>query len=194
MPRSDERGNQRFFSIVSQLGGKEFSIASRLSDSAFKQTLAGMPIGSTLQLDMIAGSFVLPDTALRPLVFIAGGIGITPFISMLRHINDQQLQQMVTVLYSNRNHEAAAFLSELQALEMSAPHVNLVATMTDDPTWSGQSGLIDSDFIKIHAPEWKSSLYYVAGPPGMVDAMLIQLESLGIAKQLVRSEQFSGYR
>lgn len=189
----DQRGNQRFFSITTLPGNADFSIATRLSDSSYKQTLADLPLGSQVNLDMVAGSFVLPDIPSQPIVFIAGGIGITPFISMLRHVARQKTAYDITLLYSNRDQQSAAFLDELYTFSEAITHFHLAATMTKDPSWAGPASLIDGPFIKNHVAAWQDAAYYAAGPPQMVNQMLSTLQAMGIAEDAIRYEQFAGY-
>ena len=112
------------------------------------------------------GSFVLPDESEQPLVFVAGGIGITPFRSMLRYIEDVQLPHRVTLVYSNRDRASAAFLEELQEIERGHANFRLVVTMTEDEAWAGERRRIDPAFLRDHlGTGLDEATYMVAGPP-----------------------------
>lgn len=191
---SDDRGSQRFFSLINTPGQSEITIATRLSDSAFKRSLNEMRLGSEMQLDMVAGSFVLPSEPGLPLAFLAGGIGVTPFMSMLRYIRDNSLAYDITLFYSNRTVVSTAFLEELQAMEGSVPGFKLVAVMTDDPAWSGPSAPLNAQLIRDCLPDAPDREYYIAGPPGMVTSLLAEAATLGAASGRLHHEQFSGYR
>ena len=195
MPHPDDRGNRRHFSIVNSPTEKGIiTMATRWREtSGFKTSLRDMPLGSEVEIGRITGDFILPEDPSRPLVFIAGGIGITPFISMLRFVKDTHAPHKITLLYSNRNKESTAFLDELQRLPRDIDQFDPVLTMTADDTWSGEKRTIDTQFVKDHVPELKSSLFMIAGPPGMGEAMATVLSQTGIDGKTVKVERFTGY-
>lgn len=194
-PYNDTRGTQRHFSIVNSPSEEGIlTLATRLRDSAFKKTLQELPIGEEVEVSGIFGNFVLPDDKSKPLVFIAGGIGITPFMSMLRFVKDHaDLGYKVTLVYSNRDTSSTAFLSELQKLEKQIPNLKLILTMTEDPNWHGEKRRIDAQFIKEYFPNINSCSYYVVGPPPMVEAVQKSLKEAGVEDMNVKIENFSGY-
>jgi ferredoxin-NADP reductase len=190
-------GARHAFSIVSAPHENELVVATRIRDSAFKQALDRLPIGGAAAIDGPFGSLTLHRKVERPAVFIAGGIGITPFMSMLRHAAHGASPQRLVLLYSNRRPEDSAFLTELQRLEGDNRQFQLVATMTgmaqSKMPWSGQTGQIDEAVIRRVASELVSPVYYVAGPPAMVAALRDELEDSGVDTDDIRSEEFYGY-
>ena len=120
-------------------------LATRVRDSAFKRSLAELPVGAEVDVEQPKGDFLLPEDTEQEYVFIAGGIGITVFRSMLRYIAEESLPHRVTLVYSNRDVESTAFLGELQELERANPNLRLVLTMTEDPSWDGETRRIDAD-------------------------------------------------
>src|SRR5205823_10385210 len=135
----DERGPRRHISAVtSPTESGVIGLCTRLRESAFKRSLAELPVGAEVEVEPPKGTFVLPEDASRPLVFVAGGIGITAFRSMLRYIQDKGLSHRVTLIYSNRDRESTAFLPELEAIEQANPNVRLIVTMTEDDDWPGE--------------------------------------------------------
>ena len=115
---------------------------------------------------------MLPADTSRPLVFVAGGIGITVFRSMLRYIAEDHRPYRVTLIYSNRDRESTAFLDELVELERQLAGFRLVLTMTDDPGWDGESRKIDAQFFEEYLEgDLNQYTFLVAGPPGMTEAM-----------------------
>lgn len=185
------------FSIVSAPHEDELVFATRMRDSAFKHALAQLQPGAPLELDGPFGAMTLHKKTERPAVLIAGGIGITPFMSMIRHAAHSQSPQQLVLLYSNRRPEDTAFLAELQALAAAYPHFQLIATMTDmaqsAQTWNGPTGMIDSAFLQKTASGLSNPIFYVSGPPPMVSAMRDTLEAAGMDEDDVRSEEFYGY-
>jgi ferredoxin-NADP reductase len=131
---------------------------------------------------------VLHPDAQRPAVFIAGGIGITPFLSMLRDATHRRLGHRVTLFYSNRRVSSAAFLDELQGLEKAHLNVRLVSTLTEE---GGEP--IGEALLRRHLTDVKEPLYYLAGPPAMTMDVQGMLAGLGVSPDDVLSEEFYGY-
>ncbi len=194
--RNDDKGTKRALSIVSAPHEPFLQFATRVRDSAFKQTLRDVPLGTRVQIEGPFGSMTLHSNKSRRAIFIAGGIGITPFMSMLRHAAHTDLQHSLSLIYSNRRPEDAPFLKELQEMEQERRgSFQLVATMTGaaDPDWHGRVGTINSELIeKVRVPP-PMPIFYVAGPPAMVAAMRGILSGMGIEDDDIRSEDFSGY-
>lgn len=193
-PYNDERGPKRHFSIVNSPNQKDVLIfTTRLRDSAFKKSLQQLPLGTEVDIPHIGGSFTLPEDTSKSYVFIAGGIGITPFMSMIRYINEQGLNHQITLIYSNRNQGSSAFLDELQSIHKKNPNIKLILTMTDDPSWQGEKRRIDNDFIKTYFPQPNSYVYMMAGPPPMMEAVDQELQKAGVELKNIIRENFTGY-
>jgi ferredoxin-NADP reductase len=169
-------------------------LCTRLRDSAFKRSLAELPVGAEVEVEQPKGDFVLPDATDVPYVFVAGGIGITVFRSMLRFIAEEGLEHRVTLVYSNRDRESTAFLDELSELDRTHENVDLVLTMTDDPEWDGETRRIGPELLRAYlGDELGAYRYLLAGPPGMVEGVTAELREAGIPDDRIRPERFSGY-
>jgi ferredoxin-NADP reductase len=197
-PPPEPNSRQRIFSLVSAPFDAELAVATRMREgSAFKRALKSLPPGAKLGLKGPRGVMTLHEDRSRAAVFIAGGIGITPFMSMLRHAAHVGLQQRLVLLYSNRRPEDSAFLTELQRLEGENPNFRLVPTMTQMGEsrlpWTGATGVIDAALLKEIAAELRDPIYYVAGPPAMVAGLRETLELAGVDGDDIRSEEFYGY-
>lgn len=196
-PLTDSLGPSRPFTVASAPHEPQLMIATRMRDSAFKQFLKSAPLGTAVRIDGPAGVMVLHDDATRPAVFLAGGIGVTPFLSMARHANRQRLAHRMQLFYSNRRVEDAPFLAELDALQKDNPNFRLVATMTGTSTssrpWNGERRTIGRELLEAHVADLSAPVYYFAGPPGMAMAMQAMLGDLGIEQNDIRSEEFYGY-
>jgi ferredoxin-NADP reductase len=194
---TDAEGDTRAFSIASAPDEASLIVTTRLRDTAFKRTLAALPPGSEVTLKGPFGDLVLDPDASRPAVFLTGGIGITPFRSIVVDAARRKLPNRILLFYSNRRPEDAAFLSELAALERENPNFRLVATMTEmkhsHRTWRGEVGKIDRAMIARHLKGNGSPIYYIAGPPGMVRGLRAVLIGAGVDEHSVRSEEFDGY-
>jgi ferredoxin-NADP reductase len=194
-PYDDEKGPRRHISVVTSPNERTvLGLCTRLRDSAFKRSLAELPIGAEVDVEEPKGTFLLPEETDRPYVFVAGGIGITVFRCMLRYIAEDGLPHRVTLVYSNRDRASAAFLDELVELERDNPNVQLVLTMTQDPDWDGESRRIDAELLRDHlGDDLQSFTYLIAGPPAMVEGVLGTLQAAGIPEEQLRPARFSGY-
>lgn len=185
------------FSLVSAPHESHVVLATRMRDSVYKNRLAALPIGSSLQLDGPFGSALVPPAGQRPLVMIAGGIGITPFMSILRTAASQGWQRSLLLLYVNRCPQDAAFLDELQQLAEQLPAFRLIATMTRmddaDDSWGGPRGYLDEAAIRDFCAALQDPLYLLSGPPALVESMRDLLEDAGVDDDAIRSESFTGY-
>jgi ferredoxin-NADP reductase len=191
----DEKGLRRHISVVTSPSERGvLGLATRLRDSAFKRSLTEIPVGTEVEVEPPKGKFVLPEDMSRPLVFVAGGIGITVFRSMIRYIRDERLPYEVTLVYSNRDRASTAFFDELRELEREAPSLRLVLTMTDDPDWGGETRRIDAQFFRDYFGEdLNRYTFMVAGPPRMVEGMKDALREAGVDDANVIADSFTGY-
>jgi ferredoxin-NADP reductase len=194
-PYDDEKGPRRHISVVTSPNERGvLGLCTRLRDTAFKRSLAELPIGADVDVEQPKGDFLLPEETDRPYVFIAGGIGITVFRCMLHYIAEEGLPHRITLVYSNRDRESTAFLDELTELERTNPNLRLVITMTNDVGWEGETRRIDADMLRDHLGDDLASRWYmVAGPPAMVEAIAGTLQQAGIPDEQVRAGRFSGY-
>jgi ferredoxin-NADP reductase len=194
-PYVDEKGPRRHISVVTSPNEHGvLGLCTRLRDTAFKRSLSELAVGAEVEVEEPKGKFVLPEETDRPYVFIAGGIGITVFRSMLRYIAEEQLPHRVTVVYSNRDRESTPFLDELVELDGANENIRVVLTMTDDPAWEGETRRIDADLLRDHLGEGLESFtYLVAGPPDMVEGVVDTLKNAGIPEDQIRPDRFSGY-
>lgn len=198
-PETDDEGSSRAFSIVSAPYQAAITIATRMRDTAFKRVLKSMPLGSEVKLDGPFGDLTLHNKASRPAVFLAGGIGITPFHSIVLNAAKEKLPHRIILFYSNRRPEDAPFLEELTAIQAKNPNYKLVACMTkmqsSERSWNGEAGLIDKQMLDRHLKDAASAepIYYIAGPPQMVSALQTMLTSSGVDTDDIRIEEFAGY-
>jgi ferredoxin-NADP reductase len=194
---NDEKGNSRTFSIASppQDAGR-LVIATRMTGSALKRSLAEAPLGTPVSIFGPAGDFTLgPDPT--PVVFIAGGIGITPFRSMLLDAAARGLLRPITLIYSNRMLEGAPFHEELTSLAKHHAAFAYVPTITEADKsplpWDGERRFVNADFLHDHVGDMTAPIFYLAGPPGLVVAATKTVLDAGADPAHLLSEEFSGY-
>lgn len=196
MPGGPE-GERHTFSIVSAPFEDELCITTRMRDSGYKRMLKSLSSGAAVKIEGPFGSLVLHNKLSRAAVFIAGGIGITPFMSMLRNAAHTASQQQLLLLYSNRRPEDAAFLQELGQLEQKNPQFHMLATMTQmsgsGQQWAGAVSMLDANMVKRAIADLPEPVVYLAGPPAMVAALRLVLNNAGIDDDDIRTEEFYGY-
>ena len=196
-PETDAEGNVRTFSIASAPFEDQLMFATRMRDTAFKRSLKKMPLGTVVKMDSAMGSFTLHKNSAKPAVFLAGGIGVTPFSSIVRQADHDRAPRKLYLFYSNRRREDAPFVEVLQNLEKTNPQFRFIATMTEmrrsKKTWNGETGRIDQEMLSKYLNELRGPIYYVAGPPALVSGMRKMLVASGVDEDDIRSDEFSGY-
>jgi len=190
----DEKGLRRHISLVtSPTEEGVVGLATRLRDSAFKRTLAELEVWDEVEVEEPKGSFLLPEDTSVDYVFVAGGIGITVFRSMLRYIADKELPYHVTLVYSNRDRESAPFLDELEELERRIDGLRVVLTMTEQEGWEGETRQLDADVLRELLGGLDDKQFLVAGPAPMAKGVSESLLAAGLPEGSVLADAFSGY-
>jgi ferredoxin-NADP reductase len=196
-PETDSEGDTRSFSIASAPFEKEILVATRMRDTAFKRVLKSAPLGTSVEITGPMGSFTLHKNPAKPAVSLAGGIGITPFVSIVKQAAEDKLPHQLYLFYSNRRPEDAAFMDVLQALQPANPNYHFIPTMAEmeksQREWKGENGFINREMLMRHLPALQGSIYYIAGPPAMVGAMRQMLANAGVDEDDIRTEEFAGY-
>jgi ferredoxin-NADP reductase len=196
-PETDAEGNVRTFSIASAPGEQTLMVATRMRDSAFKRVAGRMPLGTEVRLEGPFGNLTLHADATRPAAFLAGGIGITPFRSIVVHAAKARLPHRLFLFYSNRRPEDAAFLNELQALERENPNYTFIGTMTamerSQRPWLGETGHMNQTMLAPVLNGVARPIFYIAGPPRMVSGLHAMLNGAGVTDHDIRTESFTGY-
>lgn len=194
----DPERNIRSFSIASLPKEDHLTVVTRMRDTAFKRALQAIPLNGEVRLEGPFGYFTLHHNASRPAVLLAGGIGITPFLSMIRHATRQMLPHLIYLFYSNRRPEDTAFLRTLRQLEDENTNFQFIPTMTamdkSQQEWNGETGRIDRKMLDSYLKKFRGPIYYVAGPPSLVAAMRQVLAGVSVDPDDIISEDFVGYQ
>jgi ferredoxin-NADP reductase len=196
----DQAPSQRLthtFSIASSPCEEVIVVTTRMRNTVFKQALSTLSVGSNVQIQGPMGSFILHNNIAKPAVFLAGGIGIAPFLSMLTYATGEDLRHSIVLFYANRCLEDAAFLDNLRKLERTNPKFRFVPTLTRTPCnnagWKGSTGHISSEMLSTEVATTQRPVYYIAGPPTMVAAARRTLGEVGADEDDIRTEEFTGY-
>jgi len=194
MPKSDNRGNRRYFTIASAPGEETVRMGVKFPErlSAFKRQLARMAPGDTIHAAQLAGDFTLPADRNRKLAFIAGGIGITPFRSMLQDLIDRDEARPITVLYGVEYENAIAYRDVLDHARhyLGIPTVFAVANRARQGHYPGR---IDARLIRIAIPDFRERTFYISGPQPMVQSVRSTLTRLGVHRSRIKVDFFPGF-
>jgi glycine betaine catabolism B len=195
--RPDSRGNRRYFTLASSPTETTVRLGVRFykHSSSFKRAMHWMDGKTPLIAGQIAGDFTLPADASEKLVFIAGGIGITPFRSMLKYLLDTQQRRDIVLIYANKTAEEIVYRDILDAAHTRLG-VKTLYTLTDRAAvprnWTGFTGRINEQMILRAIPDYDERTYYLSGPPEMVRASEQVLKNMGVSGSRIKKDFFPG--
>lgn len=193
---ADNRGNRRFFTIASSPTEDTVRIGVKFYEpvSTFKRMLTSMKVGDFLSASHLAGSFVLPRDKKKKLVFLAGGIGVTPFRSMAQFLLDTKDMRPVVLLYSNKTAAEIAYRDIFDRAQKELGW-RVVYAVTNERTMApGVYGaMIDAALIGREVPDYKNCMFYISGPHGMVEAFKKTLVGMGVARLKIKADYFPGF-
>jgi ferredoxin-NADP reductase len=180
---ADDRGTSRFFTISSSPLEKDVVVTTKLLQSTFKNALMHLQEGTPVTMFGSLGNLVLHDDETRPMVFLSGGMGITPFRSVLRYAADKNLEMPLTLISSFSKGDEMLFSEELSII--SREHKNIQVTFLDKR--------ISEEILQENVADLQKPTYYLVGPPAMVEGVMKLLESLNISEEKIMTESFTGY-
>ena len=201
LPEKDPRGNVRHFTISASPTEGEIRLTTKLSDSLYKKTLFELPVGAQINGSGPRGDFVLESEEASPQVFLAGGIGITPFRSFIKFAIDKNFKTPLHLLYSNSTPDEITFKAELDEWASAHPNIQVSYTITkpgeSSAPWNGLTGRISSDMIEqaLGTRGWAldDTAFWLCGPSAFTEAMEAELAKLKIDLSKIETEQFTGY-
>ena len=180
---ADGKGSSRFFTISSSpFAGNFLTLTAKVGTSDFKKALLQIREGDTISIFGPMGQLVLDETDTREKVFLAGGMGITPFYSMLIYASQKNLNLPFTLIAAFSFPEEAVFFEQLTGIVKAHPNIGFFYTRG-----------ISQGLIKKYVKNIPNSVFYIAGPPPMVKGVRKTLEELRIPEEDIRVEEFSGY-
>lgn len=188
----DPEGNTRPLSIASSPTEDFLLLSTKIRETPFKQKLAALKQGDKVKVKGPLGVFTLKEDA-EEIVFLGGGIGITPFRDMIKYATDRKLAIKLALLYSNKTTADIVYKDEWNAFEKQNPHLKVVNTITDDASWHGRKGRINEAMIKEFCSDINKALFYICGPPGMVEGLSNLLKTMNVPQSNIKIEKFAGY-
>lgn len=191
----DDRGTMHYFTISSSPTDKKYlRIITKVIQSTFKKTLVGLQPGQDVSFVGPNGEFFLQEENPSH-VFLAGGIGMTPFMSMIEYAAAKNLQNSITLFASFSVPEEIIYFDQLAQISNAHQNINVVYTITrpENTSWNGETGRISKELVSKNVSDVKAPLYYIVGPPPMVDATVAMVGEMGIPEEKIFQEHFSGY-
>jgi len=192
--QTDKEGNVRSFTLACAPYEDDICFVTRMRDTAFKRVMKDMKIGTEIKLDGPNGNFILRPSS-RPIVYLTGGIGVTPARSIILQATHDQLDQQIILFYSNKTISSAAFMDEFYELEKLNKNFKFIPTITSLPVkgFNGEVGHIDSDMLKRYISDLSAPDYYISGSVSMVKSLRRLLVDNGVNKRNIFTEEFEGY-
>ncbi len=197
---NDPKGPIRHFTIASSPTEDFILISTRIRDSPYKKRLDSLQQGTTVKVRGPEGTFTLHEDYSKPAVFLSGGIGVTPFRSMIKYATDKNLPVRIFMFDSNRNQQNILYKTEFDKCAKSNKNLRIIYTVTEEEKmvedWEGEKGRIDEAMLKkyLQPADFKDSIFYICGPPAMVKAMQQMLDdNLQIPSERIKIEEFTGY-
>ena len=178
------------FTISSSPTEDRLSISVK-SVGDFTDTIGDTKISGTAYIDAPYGVFSFLNHDAQDLVFIAGGIGITPLMSMLRYIHTMKLERNVTLIWGNKTEKDIVFKDELDKMAAEMPSLKVVHIMSAQDDWPGEKGRVDAEKLKKHVSDFQDSQFFLCGPPVMMISVEKTLKSLGVSGKRIHYERFA---
>lgn len=201
--KEDPKGPTRSFTIASSPTEKDaILITTRIRDTPFKQKLSRLELETAVKITAPAGKFTLPQDHSKPLVFLSGGIGVTPFRSMIKYATDKQLPLKITMFDSNRNPSNILYKNEFDSCAKINENLRIIYTITEEgekipsSDWKGERGFIDEAMLAkyLTKEDLANSIFYICGPPAMLNAMQQLLsKEIEVPPDRIKIEVFTGY-
>jgi ferredoxin-NADP reductase/nitrite reductase/ring-hydroxylating ferredoxin subunit len=201
----DPKGPIRHFTISSSPTENFIMFSTRIRDSPYKKRLSTLEEGANVKVRGPEGQFVLHQDYSKAAVFLSGGIGVTPFRSMIKYATDEQLPLKITMFDSNRNRDSILFKKEFDEWANKNKNLKIIYTISEDEQqqssstandWKGEHGRIDKAMILKYLDNniLNNSIFYICGPPSMLKAMQSLLQdNLEIPRERIKVEEFTGY-
>lgn len=196
--QTDSRGNRRYFTIASSPTEDTMRLGVKFypNGSSYKKAMIAMNNQTPIVGTQLSGDFTLPKNTKQKLVFIAGGIGITPFRSMLKYLLDINQSRPITLLYSNKTRDEIIYVDVFNQAKKQLG-IRTVYTLTDltklPPNWQGRIGRIDAKMITEEVPDFMERVFYLSGPRSMITSYKDTLKRIGIPEKQIKEDFFPGF-
>jgi Na+-transporting NADH:ubiquinone oxidoreductase subunit NqrB len=190
----DNRGNRRYFTVASAPTEESVRLGVKFypTPSAFKRALSTMKPGSTIHASQVAGDFTLPANPETKIAFLAGGIGITPFRSMLQYLLDRKEARPIIVLYGTESQHGISYRGVLDAARRELG-IRTVHAVAQGAVRGQYAGYIDDRLVRVAIPDYLERTFYISGPQAMVKALRLKLRAMGVRRSKIKVDYFPGF-
>jgi len=193
LKQGDKELNKHFSFSSSPTDTGFIEFTKRFTDHEYSMALKAAKVGDWTRIDAPYGAFTF-EGEFPKIALLAGGIGVTPFMSICKNATDKQLQSEITLFLGCRTPNDIPFRKELEAMQQANKNLKLHFVVNQPtPDWKGATGIITADMIQKELPDYKDNIFYCCGPPGMVTAMEKMIDSIGLPKTQLKLEYFTGY-
>jgi ferredoxin-NADP reductase len=193
LKQGDKELSKHFSFSSSPSENNHIEFTKKFTDHEYSLALKAAKVGDWARIDAPYGQFIF-EGEYPKIALLCGGIGITPFISICKNAADKGLSCKITLFYGCRTENDLAFRQELEELARKNKSLKLVFMVTQPtPEWKGATGIINTELVKQEMPDYKETMFYTCGPPPMVEAMEKLVEKLGLSKEKLKREYFTGY-
>ncbi len=198
-PQSDQRGQRRYFTVASSPSEPHVRLGIKFASerlSSFKQSMLAMRAGDSIVAGQRDGDFTLPKDPNQKLVFIAGGIGVTPFRSMIQWLVDQQQPRDIALIYAANSVKEFVYTNIFNQAETAIRlrTLYLIADPKRAPAnWSGLTGYLTPEIIQQQLPDYAERTFYLSGPQAMVNAYEAVLKKLDLPRRQIKTDYFPGF-
>jgi ferredoxin-NADP reductase len=193
LKQGDKELSKHFSFSSSPTEKDHIEFTKKFTEHEFSVALKEAKVGDWARIDAPFGQFTF-EGEYPKIVLLGGGIGITPFMSICKNATDKGLDSKITLFYGCRTENDMAFIKELEELAQKNMNLKLIPIVTQPtPQWKGATGIINAEMVKQLLPDFQENMFYTCGPPPMVEAMEKLVVSLGLPKEKLKRELFSGY-
>lgn len=195
---SDSRGNRRYFTIASSPteGAIRLGVKFHREGSSYKKMMEALDRTTPIVGGQLAGDFTLPKDRKQKLVFVAGGIGITPYRSMIKYLIDTKEKRDIVLLYTAKTPNEIVYKDVFDQAQAELG-IKMIYFITDKensyPNWKGKVGRIDAESIKNEVSDYKERLFYLSGPNTLVEAFEKVLKDMDLPRKQIKKDYFPGY-
>ncbi len=196
-PDTDDRGNRRYFTLASSPGERNLRLGVKFNQksSTFKKALLAIDKDTEIVASQLAGDFVLPDDPQQKVVLIAGGIGVTPFRSMIKSLLDSRQRRPITLFYTATTVNDFVYKDVFDRAQYELG-IKTIYSVTDNSnlpsSWTGKVGRLSAEMIRSAVPDYRNCLFYISGSRSMVDSLTYTLHKLGVASYQIKTDYFAG--
>jgi ferredoxin-NADP reductase len=209
MKKVDFKAGQFFF-VTIKINGEEktkhfsfsnsptesdfYEFTKRITDSEYSRALNKLKIGDWAKLRMPMGKFVF-DGEFPEIAFLSGGIGITPIRSICQFATDKKMRTDIVLLYGNRSETDIVFKDDFDRMSKINENIRVIYTLDSaSENWEGRVGFINDEMVKKEIPDFAQRVFYICGPPGMVEVLTDMLKNkLSVSADKIKTENFTGY-